>query len=70
MKEANYENTIKRLREILREAFTKYHFLKESDLLLDGEKEYFNRILNGKADDVEVTSSLYHLSDFFLCLDF
>ena len=66
VKEINYKNTIERFQEILRGVFTKYHFLKDSDLLLDGEKEYFNRILNGKADDVEVTSSLYHLSDF-LC---
>ena len=64
VKETNYENTIKRLQEIIRGAFTKYHFLKESDLLLDGEKEYFNRILKGTADEVELTSSLYHLSDF------
>ena len=66
VKEVNYENTIERLQEIIRGAFAKYHFLKESDLLLDGDKEYFNRILNGEASDVEVTSSLYHLSDF-LC---
>ena len=64
VKEVNYENTIKRLQEIIRGGFTKYHFLNESDLLLSGEKEYFNRILNGKADEVELTSSLYHLSDF------
>ena len=66
VKEVNYENTIERLQEIIRGAFAKYHFLKESDLLLDGDKEYFNRILKGEASDVEVTSSLYHLSDF-LC---
>ena len=64
VKEINYANTIERLQEIIRGVFTEYHFLKESNLLLEGEQEYFKRILNGKANDVETTSALYHLSDF------
>ena len=66
VKETTYDNTNERLREIIRGAFTKYHFLRNSDLLMEGEKEYFNRILLNTATDVEVTSSLYHLCEF-LC---
>lgn len=66
IKENTYDKTIERLQEIIRGAFIQHHFLKDSDLLLESEKEYFARVLNGKASEVEVTSSLYHLSDF-LC---
>ena len=66
VKEENLENTKLRLREIIRGAYQKYRFLLESNALTEEDNEYFRRILNGKAEDVEVTSSLYHLSDF-LC---
>ena len=66
VKEENLENTKLRLREIIRGAYQKYRFLLESNVLTEEDNEYFRRILNGKADDVEITSSLYHLSNF-LC---
>ena len=58
VKEVNYANTIERLREIIRGAFTEYLFLKDSDLLLEGEQEYFKRILLNTANDV-IPKSLF-----------
>ena len=67
VKEVNYENTIKRLKEIMRGAYQNYRFLLNNDVLTEEDNEYFRRILNGTADEVEITSSLYHLSDFLYC---
>lgn len=64
VKEENLENTKLRIREILREAYGKNRFLLESDVLTEEEKEYFKEILNRKANDVDITSSLYYLSEF------
>lgn len=66
IKENTYDKTIERLQEIIRGAYQNQRFLLESSALEEEEIEYFRRILNGKASEVEVTSSLYHLSDF-LC---
>lgn len=64
VKETTYDDTIERLREIIRGAFKKYHFLRDSDVLFEEEKAYFNRILLDTATKVDVTSSLYNLCDF------
>ena len=64
VKEENLENTKLRLREIIKGVYQKYRFLLDSNMLTEEVNEYFRRILNGKAYDVEVTSSLYHLSEF------
>ena len=53
-----------RIREIIRGTFIINSFLCDSDVLKTVEKEYFERIMSGDASDVDVTSALYHLSDY------
>ena len=64
VKDTRLEDAIERIREIIRSAFRKKQFLRDSDVLAAEEKAYFDRILSDKASEVDVTSSLYHLSDY------
>ncbi len=64
VKENNLNNTYEKIREIIRGAFEQKGFLIDSDVLSEQNKEYFNRILADDASEVDVTSALYHLSDF------
>lgn len=64
IKETTYEKAVEKLRGIVRELFTKYRFLKDSDLLVEGDKAYLERMLSDSASEVDVTSSLHQLSKF------
>ena len=64
IKEKNYAMTRKTLCSILRNLYNKFSFLRESDVLTDADKGYFNRVLSIEADDSDMTSSLHHLSDY------
>ncbi len=64
VKDTNPADAKKRMKEIIRGTFIKNNFLRHSEVLSPEEKVYYNNILSDKADEVEVTSALYHLSDF------
>ena len=64
VKETNYTTTREKICEILRNLYIKFSFLKESDVLTDADREYFNRILEVDVRDSDATSALYQLSDF------
>ena len=64
VKENSYEKTVEKFREIIRELFTKYRFLRENDLISEGDKAYLERMLLDIGSEVDVTSSLYQLSKF------
>ena len=64
IKEDNYETTRKKICEIIRNVYIKYHFLKESDVLTDTDKKYFERVLDVNVDDSDITSSLHQLSNY------
>ena len=66
VKETNYTTTREKICEILRNLYIKYSFLKESDVLTDADREYFNRVLDIDVRDSDATSALYQLSDY-LC---
>lgn len=53
-----------RICEILRNMYIKYAFVRESDALLDADRDYFDRILSVEVSDVDAASALYQLSDF------
>lgn len=54
--------TLDKIRGLLQAEFGRHRELLESDRLADYEKEFFSRILNGKSNEVELTSSLENLS--------
>ena len=45
VKESNYEDTPEKICAILRNLYIRYSFLKDSDVLTDADKAYFDRVL-------------------------
>ena len=64
VKEVSYTDTRAKICEILRNVYIKYAFIRESDTLLDADRDYFDRIFSVDVSDVDVTFALNRLSDF------
>lgn len=58
----SWEITLDKIRELLQAEFGRHQILLNSDKLAQYEKEYFSRILNGTASEVDLTSALEKLS--------
>ncbi len=57
-----WEATIDKIRGLLQEEYGRHQELANSDKLSQYEKDYFVKILNGTANEVELTSALERLS--------
>lgn len=64
VKETNYTDTRERLCSILRNLYIKFSFLKDSEVLTDADRAYFERILAVEVSNADATSALYQLSDY------
>ncbi|MCI9144480.1 MAG: AAA family ATPase, partial [Lachnospiraceae bacterium] len=64
VKEVNYRDTREKICEIIRNLYIKYDFLKESPVLTDADRAYYNRILEPEIGNSDATSALYQLSDY------
>ena len=64
VKEKDYESTKKRIGQILTNLFVKYFFLKESDVLTDADKAFFDRILSLDICETDATFALHQLSNY------
>lgn len=64
IKEKNYEDTRQKLCEIIRELYVKNIFLKDSKVLTETDRAYFERVLDWNTGDADITIALYKLSDF------
>ena len=64
VKEASYVDTRAKICEIIRNLFIKYSYLKESKVLTDADRAFFDRILAEEISNSDATSSLYQLSDY------
>ena len=58
----SWNATLTKIAELLQEEFGRHSELKESDRLEDYERTYYNKALNGKLNEVELSSSLQRLS--------
>ena len=63
IKERTYEDTRKKIGQILISLYAEYSFLLKGDLLYKTEKEYFQRITEGM-DDSDATLALHQLSNY------
>lgn len=54
--------TIDKIRSLLQEEYDRHHELEMSDKLSRYERDYFSKVLNGTANEVELSSSLEKLS--------
>ncbi|MGN0485003.1 MAG: AAA family ATPase [Lachnospiraceae bacterium] len=66
IKEPDYRTTREKICQIIRNLYIKCIFLKDSEVLTDADRAYFDRILSVDVDDCDITSALYQLSDY-LC---
>ena len=64
VKEKDYVTTRKMICTILRNLYVKFSFLRDSDVLTDADKAYFDRVLSIDVDDSDIVSSLHQLSDY------
>lgn len=64
VKEVSYQDTRAKICEILRNLYIKYSFLRESRVLTDADRAYFDRILEPEISNSDATSALYQLSDY------
>ena len=64
IKETNYIDTREKICSILRNLYIKYSFLKDSEVLSDADRAYFDRMLAVEISNVDATSALYQLSDY------
>ena len=64
IKEDNYTSAKKKICEILTDLFVKRSYLKESNVLTDTDRAFFDRILSEKYSESDATSALHKLSDF------
>ena len=64
VKETNYIDTREKICSILRNLYIKYSFVKDSEVLTDADRAYFDRMLAVEISNVDATSALYQLSDY------
>ena len=59
VKEKSYDAAREKICEILRELYIEHIFLKDSELLTDADRAYYDRILSMNVSDSDVTSDKY-----------
>ncbi|HBA50258.1 MAG TPA: hypothetical protein DCZ91_21190 [Lachnospiraceae bacterium] len=64
MKEKDYKTTREKINRILNNLYVKYSFLKDSSVLTDTDRAFFDRILAVEIGDSDATLALYQLSDY------
>ena len=64
VKEKEYKITREKICRLLTNLYVKYSFLKESEVLTDADRAFFDRILSVEISDSDATLALYQLSDY------
>lgn len=64
IKETNFRTAREKICQLLTNLYVKYSFLKESTVLTDTDRDFFNRILSVEVRDSDATLALYQLSDY------
>lgn len=64
VKEKDFKTTREKICQLLTNLYVKYSFLKESTVLTDADKAFFDRILSVEMRDSDATLALYQLSDY------
>ena len=64
VKETNYADTRETICAILRNLYIKFSFLRDSEVLTDADRAYFDRILAVEISNFDAAAALYQLSDY------
>lgn len=66
IKETGYALTRKKICQIFTDLYVKYSNIKDSEVLTDTDRNFFNRILAENYDDSDASLALHKLSDFLM----
>ena len=64
VKEKSYEATRETICQILVNLYIKYSFLKDSEVLTDADRRYYDRVLSQNMSDSDAAFTLHQLSDY------
>lgn len=64
IKESNYETAWDKICEVLRSIYIKFSFLKDSNVLENADRNFFEQVLESKMKESVATLALHHLSDY------
>ena len=64
IKETGYEETRNKIYEIIRNLYIKFAYVCDSDVFLETDIAYYNKMLSGNMTETEATSAIYQLSDY------
>ena len=64
IKENDYYATKEKIYELIMDLYIKSSYLKESDVLIETDKVFYERILSGNFSETDATSALHKLSDY------
>lgn len=64
VKDTNFTDTREMICQILRNLYTQYSFLRESEKLSAADRTYFDRMLFPETSNADAASSIYQLSDY------
>ena len=64
VKETNYTDTRERICQIIRNLYVKFSFLKDSEVLQEADKAYYERILADKVSNIDLTAAIYQISGY------
>lgn len=64
VKECDYATTKEKICEVIRDVFIKYEFLKDSDVLSEADKVFFDEVMCWDMKDSVATSAIHKLSNF------
>ena len=64
IKEDNYEDTKVKIYEILSRLYIKHSYVRDSDVLKEVEKQYYDKVMSREMDDTDATSAINNLSEY------
>ena len=66
IKETNYPDTERQICEILKKLYIKNNFLRDSHVLIDADRIFFDHMLSANVERIHAVNALHNLSDY-LC---
>lgn len=64
VKENNYESVKYNIGQMMTDLYIKYIYLRDSDILNDADRIFYDRILSRQMNDVDINMSLHRLSEY------
>ena len=66
VKETNFITTKEKICQILTNLYVKYEFLRDSDVLTETDRRYFDRVLSQNMSESDISFTLHQLSNYMM----